>query len=187
VDRYASQFKLCIGIDANLGDRNRTEGNIHYVKGDLECIPLKNECVDVFLTNFVVEHLNRPEDFFREVNRVMKTNGILIIWTPNVNSVSGLVMRLLPISLIKNLKKNFMGAESHPTYYLSNSPTKLDLMLNEVGLEKVKLQMIDGVFYFSELRIVRWLHSTLIKITDREGFDRFKDIIFAIYLKSTKP
>lgn len=171
-------------MDTDIRQGNKTGGNIHFIEGDLENIPLKNDSVDVLLTNFVLEHIKSPETFFKEVNRVMKTNGIFIIWTPNANSISGIIIRLFPFSLTNKIKKVFLNGGSHPTYYLSNSPTKLDSMLGNIGFEKVKMEMIDGVFYFSEVRIVRWFHSMIIKLTDCEAFSQFKDLIFAVYIKS---
>ncbi|UCE39432.1 MAG: class I SAM-dependent methyltransferase [Thermoplasmata archaeon] len=184
LERYSNQFRFCIGIDTDLRECNKSHNNIQYIKGDLEGIPLKDASVDVILTNFVLEHIRRPKRFFMEASRVMKKEGILIIWTPNAKSPAGLMIHLLPISFIKNFKKNFIGHESYPTYYLSNSPLKLDAMLKESGLQKAKLEMKDGVFYFSEFKVVRLLHSVLIKLTDCDGFGQFKDLIFAVYLKA---
>jgi SAM-dependent methyltransferase len=184
LERYSNRFENCIGIDFNIDDTKNNGKNIHYIMGDLESIPLKTDSIDVFLNNFVIEHIEHPKKFFMEVYRIMKVNGILIIWTPNGNSISGLVIRLLPLSSTKNLKKVFFGVPSHPTYYLSNSPLKLDRILRNCGFKKVKMDMIDSVFYFSESRVVRLLHSIFIKLTDFEGLNHFKDLIFAVYTKS---
>lgn len=184
LERYSNGFENCIGIDFNCKDQNNYGKNIHYIKGDLESIPLKSESVDVFLNNFVIEHIEHPKRFFMEVNRIMKTNGTLIIWTPNGNSISGLIIRLLPRSSTQNLKKVFFGVPSHPTYYLSNSPLKLDNTLRECGFKKEKMNMIDSVFYFSESKVVRLLHSIFIRLTDFEDLNQFKDLIFAVYTKS---
>ena len=151
--------------------------------GDLENLPLKTSCVDVFLINFVLEHIRNPIKFFLEVNRVMKANGKLIIWVPNMNSISGIIIRTLPFPLIENLKKTFYGKIPCRTHYGSNSPSKLDSMLGKVGFKKIKMEMKDGVFYLSDFFMIRWFHTMLITITDREGFNRFKDLIFAVYLK----
>lgn len=184
LERYSNGFENCIGIDLNCEDRINNGKNIHYLKGDLESIPLKSESVDVFLNNFVIEHIKHPKKFFMEVSRIMKSNGTLIIWTPNGNSISGLIIRLLPRSSIQNLKKVFYGTPSHPTFYLSNSPLKLDNVLRDCGFKKVNMNMIDSVFYFSESKMVRLLHSIFIKLTDFEGLNQFKDLIFAVYMKS---
>ena len=183
VSRYSGQFENCIGIDIDI-QLKKDDENIHYIKGDLESIPLRSDSVDVFLTNFVLEHIKHPERFFSEVSRVMKKNGLFIAWTPNADSISGVVIRLLPFSVVNNLKKAIYNAPSHPTYYLANSPLKLDAMLDNSGFRKVQMEMIDSVFYLSEHRLIRWFHYMFIKLTDREDLNRFKDLIFAVYVKS---
>jgi hypothetical protein len=118
------------------------------------------------------------------VARVLKPLGVLVIWTPNMDSLSGLVMRILPHSLSHSLKRVFIGEGSYPHYYLSNNPAMLDTMLSEAGFSRAQMRMIDGVFYFSELKIVRMVHSMIIKLTNCQGLKQFKDLIFAVYVKT---
>jgi ubiquinone/menaquinone biosynthesis C-methylase UbiE len=184
VERYSGLFENCIGIDRNIQPRNNDKGNTHFIQGDLESLPLKSESVDVFLTNFVLEHIKDPQSFFSEVKRVIKPQGLLIIWTPNLNSASGFLLRVLPSHVKEMLKRYYYSTCFYPAYYQSNSPTKLDSILNNTGFEKVKLELKDGVFYFSNLKLVRWVHSFFIKVTECEGLTNFKDLIFAVYSKS---
>ena len=41
VERYANRFNNCIGIDTNIKPRNKKNNNVHFIKGDLESIHLK--------------------------------------------------------------------------------------------------------------------------------------------------
>lgn len=184
VERYSGLFKNCIGIDRDIVPRENNLKNTHLIKGDLELLPLRSESIDVFMINFVLEHIMNPENFFSEVRRVVKTKGILIIWTPNLNSVSGFLLRLLPWSFKRKLKRQFFRTRFLPTYYQSNTPSKLDCILGNTGFDKVKMELKDGVFYFSELKVVRWFHSFFIRVTECDGLAQFKDLIFAVYLKS---
>jgi len=53
------------------------------IKHNGENLPFSNKTFDVVCSFQVVEHLERPESFFVEANRVLKANGFLIIATPN--------------------------------------------------------------------------------------------------------
>ena len=46
--------------------------------------PLKNDEFDAVLCFETLEHMPNPEEFVREVSRVLKSNGRLILTTPNV-------------------------------------------------------------------------------------------------------
>ncbi len=46
-------------------------------------LPFDNESVDLVNTLEVVEHIVKAEDYLKEVNRILKKNGYLLITTPN--------------------------------------------------------------------------------------------------------
>jgi len=52
------------------------------VAGDAEQLAFASESFDVVLASEVVEHLWKPQNFLDEAHRVLKTNGHLIIETP---------------------------------------------------------------------------------------------------------
>jgi ubiquinone/menaquinone biosynthesis C-methylase UbiE len=59
----------------------------HYKKASAEKIPFKNGFFDSLLAGELIEHLHHPEKFVKEANRVLKKNGIIIITTPNRDSL----------------------------------------------------------------------------------------------------
>jgi len=48
-------------------------------------IPYKNETFDAVIAGDVIEHLENPSHFLREVNRVLKSSGKLVLSTPQAN------------------------------------------------------------------------------------------------------
>jgi ubiquinone/menaquinone biosynthesis C-methylase UbiE len=60
----------------------------YYKKASAENIPFKNMEFDTLIAGELVEHLKKPENFFREAKRVLKIGGKLIITTPNKESLT---------------------------------------------------------------------------------------------------
>lgn len=57
--------------------------NIDYLVGNCENIPLRDASVDIIVSFETIEHLENPAIFLKEIKRVLKPNGKLIISTPN--------------------------------------------------------------------------------------------------------
>lgn len=70
------------GINVDLGDLNKV-------------FPFSNEAFDVISANQILEHLWNTDNFFREINRVLKTNGYAVISTPNLSSLHSIYFILL--------------------------------------------------------------------------------------------
>ena len=48
----------------------------------------KNNSFDIITAFDVIEHVSKPQEAFKEYSRLLKKNGILLIYTPNANSVA---------------------------------------------------------------------------------------------------
>jgi SAM-dependent methyltransferase len=51
-----------------------------------EKIPFKDKSFDMVLSSESIEHFANPDKFLREVHRVLKPKGLLVITTPNLSS-----------------------------------------------------------------------------------------------------
>lgn len=76
-----------IGIDLsddmlNLARRNARKGNysnVHFIKGDIEDLPLENELADYVISNCVINLSLNKEAVFKEAYRILKNGGRLAI------------------------------------------------------------------------------------------------------------
>ncbi len=68
-------------------DTQAVPKNPNYKQASAEKIPFESERFDSILAGELVEHLHKPELFIKEANRLLKKNGIMIITTPNKNSL----------------------------------------------------------------------------------------------------
>ena len=51
--------------------------------GELKDAKFKNNSFDIISARHVIEHIPNPDDFFKEISRILKPNGQLVIRTPN--------------------------------------------------------------------------------------------------------
>lgn len=73
-----------------------SRANLRFIQGDVACIPLDDHCVDVVVSFETIEHVDESVQraFLREIKRVMKPAGKLIISCPNKPVASDLAYEL---------------------------------------------------------------------------------------------
>ena len=70
-----------IGMDLELSghDHKNSKIDVYY---DGNTFPFEDKIFDSIVTNQVLEHVFNPDKFLNEINRVVKTNGMLLITVP---------------------------------------------------------------------------------------------------------
>ena len=67
-----------------------------WVEGDLnEPLPLGDRAFDAIISTEVIEHLENPRATFREFGRLLRPGGVIILTTPNQESIRSLLSLLL--------------------------------------------------------------------------------------------
>jgi ubiquinone/menaquinone biosynthesis C-methylase UbiE len=84
----AKVAKHVYGVDINekavkYSQENYSSRNIKYLVGSGTAIPLKDSSVDVVISHETIEHIDDYKKFLREVKRVLRKGGEVIISTPN--------------------------------------------------------------------------------------------------------
>lgn len=92
-----------IGLDYNLRVLKQASAKgIASLQADLNrCIPLVESSIDVVIATDVLEHLVDPDTFVREMYRVLKPGGYILLDTPNLASwhnIFALLMGFQPFS-----------------------------------------------------------------------------------------
>ncbi len=105
----AKNSKKTIGIDIDFkttkqAKKTYIQQNITFLHGSGTKIPLKNHCLDTAVSFETLEHFDVEEQkiFLKEILRVLKTDGILFISTPNLDSPN-----------YKNIDNQFHKKEFH--------------------------------------------------------------------------
>lgn len=82
-------------LDHNPNYLAKCPKNIKAIKIDLnETFPLKTNQFDLVISSQVIEHLQDPDGFVKEIHRILKPNGWLILTTPNLASIHARLLLL---------------------------------------------------------------------------------------------
>lgn len=82
--------KLVIGLDINpwLVEKVKLRlPGVEFIVGDAESLPLKSGTFDTVICTEVLEHLPIPAEAMKEISRILKGGGLLIISVPSENPV----------------------------------------------------------------------------------------------------
>jgi ubiquinone/menaquinone biosynthesis C-methylase UbiE len=140
-----------VGLDYDMPSLKAHRNISLRVRGDIGKLPFKQDTFDLVTANMVVEHLDDPAIQFREVQRVLKPNGIFIFHTPNAHGYFTLMRRMVPEIINKQLVQLLDGREAGDIFeiqYKANTRKQIDLLAADVGLDVIKLRLIvtDAVF-----------------------------------------
>lgn len=119
IQGLSAASKGCIALDieferlVGLRRKNSSIGCI-CADGD-KSLPFKSNVFDVVIASELLEHLNDPNGFFWEISRVLKSNGILVLTTPNSNNLTYRIVRAMPKPLALSLAKKLdLDMKLHP-------------------------------------------------------------------------
>ena len=93
----SQQSKKIIGVDIDkdaIGHaKNKYEicENITFIHGSCLDIPVSKNSIDVVVSFETIEHIYEHEIFLREIKRVLKKDGILVISTPDKYTYTDIV------------------------------------------------------------------------------------------------
>jgi SAM-dependent methyltransferase len=129
------QANLYIGVDAVRYDGFPSEAEFIPHNFDAGKVPLADESADIVLSVETIEHLENPRAFVRELVRLTKPGGLVIITTPNQLSLLS--------KLTLGLKNQFNAFQEAPGLYPAHITALLEIDLirifRESGLTDIKI------------------------------------------------
>ncbi len=121
--------------------------DINVFTGELSQAQYDDDFFDVVYLYHVIEHVENPEALLKEIHRILKTDGILIIGTPNIESFCS-----------RRFKGNFRLLGT-PHIVLWSRPT-LTTLLEKNGFEPLKVRFpFFGTRYFTLGNLWRLLNT----------------------------
>lgn len=122
------RFRSCIGVDAVRYDGLPSDVDFHPADLDAARLPLPDASVDTAAAVEVIEHLENPRAFVRELARIVRPGGWVVVTTPN---------QLSALSLLTLALKGRFSAfqdDAYPAHRTALLEIDLRRIMTECGL-----------------------------------------------------
>jgi SAM-dependent methyltransferase len=115
------------------------------VVADLAHLPYGDGAFDLAFSKYVFEHLDRPLDVLRELRRVLRPGGHLLIHTPNRWHYVAMFAMLSPTAFHAwfNAKRGRIEADTFPTRYRVNDRKIVERLAMASALRVVSIERIE--------------------------------------------
>jgi len=136
------QHARVVGVDLVERFSVSGTGRIQLMRCDAARLPFTNASFELIISRSVFEHLDRPEEVFREIGRLLVPGGRFVLLTPNRWDYVSLGATLVPNAWHPWLVGRMTGRAEHdtfPTRYRANTVGKLSSLAKAAGLEVVEL------------------------------------------------
>jgi 2-polyprenyl-3-methyl-5-hydroxy-6-metoxy-1,4-benzoquinol methylase len=151
-EKYYKIAKHKIGIDPDqdaLRDNNLMDEKLCCT---IQKIPDTIGQFDIIIAQWVLEHMQCPDEDIRIIGNLCKKNGYFIFMTTNIYSPIILLSKIIPTFLKKYLRKVLLKIneeDTYPTVYKINSIAKIDHYLSINGFKKVEVKKVGVLTYFA--------------------------------------
>jgi len=114
-----------------------------------DVLPFSDSSFDLVFSNYVLEHVERPSQFLREVHRVLRPGGHFFFRTPNIYHYATIIARITPHWFHKAIANSARGLsedahEPWSTFFRLNSRRRIRRAAQEASFKFVELQMVEG-------------------------------------------
>jgi SAM-dependent methyltransferase len=149
--RLVQRCKVLVGIDYDLPSLKLHPTIQWKVRGDVTKLPFRDASFDLVTANMVVEHLDRPEEQFQEISRLLRPRGLFLFHTPNALGYGVVAGRLLPDWLKQRLARVLQGRKQEDvfeTYYRANTESRIRALADASGFKvaNVEIFVADAIF-----------------------------------------
>jgi SAM-dependent methyltransferase len=171
-DRLQGLRDHSFGIDVDL-EALAVNRNVRYRLGaNCSDLPFPSHSFDFVACRWVFEHLEDPDCALRELSRVLRFDGCLLITTPNLLNYAMFLSKHTPTN-VHNLVRGWSGSHVNTaTFYRANTRRRLTHLARNHGLtirhfEYVPYSFMYFGFHRHVFKIMRGISRTVSKITPR--------------------
>ncbi len=177
-----------IGVD--LDGRVATRFHSEFHRCSLDSLPFADATFDLVVSEYVWEHLEDPDGVFREIARVLKPGGRLIVLTPSKWSYKGLGAWLLPFRFhiwMGNIRYGRgHDPDMYPTQYRCNTAAAFRQFSKHYDLVMEACQCVtNGPTWFERFPIIFELFNAYHLVLDGiSAFARYRCALIVTFHKS---
>ncbi len=146
-----------IGVDLDERVKEMFHSEFHLCS--MNTMPFEEATFDVIFSEYVLEHVEEPEGAFKEMSRVLKPGGTIVILTPNLYSYKSLGSLITPYEFHLWMGCIRYGDGHQPdmykTTYKANTAKDYQRLASQSGLTVSHIQWINnGPTWFSKCPVV---------------------------------
>lgn len=173
--KYLGAVGRLIGVE--MVEFTDVPAGIETYNADLAHIPLPDGCVDLIMSRSVFEHLQEPDDVYKEFERILRPGGSVIFLTANMWDYGTLVARLIPNRFHARIVKMVEGRPEEDTFpiaYRTNTRADVNRLAAHAGLNVASFEYLNqypNYLMFNGLLFL--LGVAYERVTSRFEFLRF--------------
>lgn len=143
--------KKVIGVDISkeaieYAKKKYKKKALQFIKSDVLKLPFPDHTFDIIVSYETVEHLRDHQKFIKEIKRVLKKTGVLLISTPNTKiSPKDNIFHLKELNL-RQFKKLLECFQNHKIFYQNNGLSNFILeaerkssLIKEIAIKSTKI------------------------------------------------
>ena len=142
-----SHILLKRGYDVTSVDIKKLCNGLNFTKCSADNLPFKEHTFDMVICTEAIEHFDNPFNVLGEIKRVLKTNGILIMTTPNLMSLRFFFKRYIfkgnydrehlygeysSFNMVRILQTREFSIEKYETFEIIPGVNILDKLLSKI-------------------------------------------------------
>jgi SAM-dependent methyltransferase len=128
------------GYDVDLSITQRVAGELGVAVhcGNFVNLGLPTGSYDCIFLDQVLEHPKNPQDYLREINRLLRLNGVVFIGCPNIASIANVVKTMIGKLGLKRRRGNHYDTFHHLFYYTPHALA--NVMRRKYGFEVLTVE-----------------------------------------------